>query len=126
MKIKRKDDGEVTVLELHGNFTGGPDSETFAGAIDQLIAEKRLFVVVNFHDVKFINSPGIGIVVRNYAHFARTGGTFVVSELNDRISILFDMMLRKLFVSFEKTSEAVAELKKEAEADKARAAASRE
>jgi anti-anti-sigma factor len=107
MKIRRRDDGNVTVLELSGNFTGGQDSYDFEREIEQLIDEDRLNTVISFKNVKWINSPGIGILVRNYSHYLRFGGQMVICQLNTRISIVFDLMLRKVFEIYETVEEAV-------------------
>ena len=116
MKIRRRDDGDVTVLELSGNFTGGQDSYDFEREIEQLIDEDRLNTVISFKNVKWINSPGIGIMVRNYSHYLRFGGQMVLCQLNTRISIVFDLMLRKVFDIYETIEEAVEVMKKNASA----------
>ena len=107
MKIRRRDVGDVTILELSGNFSGGPDSYDFEHIIEQLIDEKCWNTVVNFKHVKWINSPGIGIMTRNYSHYVRFGGQIVVAELNTRVSILFEMMIRNIFEVYETEKEAV-------------------
>ena len=116
MKSRRRDDGEVTILELSGNFSGGPDSYDFEHIIEQLIDENRWNTVISFRNVKWINSPGIGIMMRNYSHYIRFGGQLVVCELNTRVSILFDMMIRKVFEVFDSEKEAVEILKNRAAA----------
>ena len=112
MKISRRDDGEVTILELSGNFMGGQDSYDFEREIEQLIDQDRLNTVLSFKNLKWINSPGIGILVRNYSHYLRFGGQMVICELNTRISIVFDLMIRKLFEIYETVDEAVEVLRK--------------
>ena len=116
MKIRRRDDGDVSVLELSGNFTGGQDSYDFERAIEQLIDEDRLNTVLSFKNVKWINSPGIGILVRNYSHYLRFGGQMVICQLNTRISIVFDLMIRKVFEIYETIEEAVEVTRKRASA----------
>ena len=116
MKIRRRDDGDVTIFELSGNFSGGQDSYDFEHAIEQLIDEKRWNTVVNFKNVKWINSPGIGILMRNYSHYVRFGGQMVIAELNTRIAILFDMMIRNIFEVYKTEKEAVEVLRNRAAA----------
>lgn len=116
MKIRRRDDGDVTVLELSGNFTGGQDSYDFERTIEQLIDDDRLNTVLSFKNVKWINSPGIGILVRNYSHYLRFGGQMVICQLNTRISIVFDLMIRKVFEIYETIEEAVEVTRKRASA----------
>jgi anti-anti-sigma regulatory factor len=91
MKIRRRDDGDVT-------------------------DEDRLNTVLSFKNVKWINSPGIGILVRNYSHYLRFGGQMVICQLNTRISIVFDLMIRKVFEIYETIEEAVEVTRKRASA----------
>jgi anti-anti-sigma factor len=115
MKIRRKDDGNVTVLELSGHFSGGADTyDDFERITQQLIDENRLYTVISFKHVNFVSSPGIGILMRNYAHYVRFGGEIVVCEVNTRVSIVFDLMIRKIFEAFETTREAVEVMKSRA------------
>ena len=120
MKIRRHDERDVTVLRLSGNFSGGPDSERFAHAIENLIEDKRWNVVLEFREVNWINSPGIGILVRNYSHFVRFGGQMVVAELNTRIAILFDMMIRNIFEVYQTETEAIESFENHEQAPPAR------
>ena len=115
MKIRRKDDGDVTVLELSGHFSGGPDTyDDFENIIQELIDQDRLHTIVSFKHVSFVSSTGIGILTRNYAHYVRFGGEMVVSELNTRVSIVFDLMIRKIFEAYKTTKEAVEIMKRRA------------
>ena len=108
MKIRRKDKGDVTVLELSGHFSGGPDTyDDFERITQELIDENRLYTVISFKHVSFVGSPAIGILMRNYAHYVRYGGEVVVSELNQRVALVFDLMLRKLFEVYKTTDEAI-------------------
>ena len=117
MKIRRKDDGDVTVLELSGHFTGGPDTYDKCERIFQeLIDEDRLYTVISFKHVSFVGSPAIGILARNYAHYVRFGGEIVAAEMNRRVALVFDLMLRRLFEVYDTTKEAVEVLEKRAAA----------
>jgi anti-anti-sigma factor len=113
MKIRRRDYGDVTVLDLDGHFSGGPDAEVFAVVIGELVQQERLNTALVFRNVSWINSSGIGILARNHAHYVRGGGRLVVAELNSRISILFEMMLRNIFEIHETELQAIEALQKE-------------
>lgn len=97
MKIHRRDVGDVTVLDLDGKLAGGPDADRFEHIIETLIQEHRLNTVLLFRNLKWINSPGIGILTRNYAHYVRSDGRMVVAELNARILTIFEIMIRNIF-----------------------------
>jgi anti-anti-sigma factor len=111
MKVRRRDDGDVTILEFSGMISGGSDSYDFEHIVADLMDDNRWNTVLQFKNVKWINSTGIGILVRNYSHYVRHGGQMVVAELNTRVSIVFDRMIRKVFEVHETSREAVEVLK---------------
>lgn len=124
MKIHRRDDGDVTILELSGNFHGGPDSDLFEKQIERLIEEGRLRTVLLFRSVKWVSSPGIGILARYYAHYVRAGGRMVVAELNERVLTIFQTMIQEMFDVYSTIDEAIAALRGEKPAGRREAAAS--
>jgi len=113
MKIHRRDVGDVTVLDLEGKLAGGPDADRFEHVIEKLIQEDRLNTVLLFRNLKWINSPGIGILVRNYAHYVRSGGRMVAAELNARILTIFEIMLRNIFEIYATEQSAIEALEAE-------------
>ncbi|HKK69665.1 MAG TPA: STAS domain-containing protein [Candidatus Krumholzibacteria bacterium] len=107
MRIRRDDRDAVTVLHLSGAMTGGPDAETFEGAVDELIDDRRHWLVLDFGGVSFLGSQAIGYVARYYARFVRAGGQVVTARISGRVALPYDLFLRQLLEAFDTVDEAV-------------------
>lgn len=108
MKIKERQEGDITVLELSGKIMGGEDFDLFKGTIDKLIAEGQIDVLLNMSKVKWINSTGLGLIVSAYSSLIKNGGRMKVCEVSDRIdNILHVTQLELLFQTFTKEDDAL-------------------
>lgn len=108
MKIKERQEGDVTVLELGGKIMGGDDFELFKHTIDKLIAKGQIDVLLNMSKVKWINSTGLGLIVSAYSSLVKNGGRMKVCEVSERIdNILHVTQLELLFQTFTKEEDAL-------------------
>jgi anti-anti-sigma factor len=64
----------VVVLELHGRLVFEDGDQNLREAIDSAIATGRLAVLVDLHDVTYMDSAGIGVVVESFVRLTRRGG----------------------------------------------------
>ena len=109
MKIKKRQEGEVMVLDLSGKIMGGDDFDLFNNAIKDLVAEGYVDIVLNLKGVKWINSTGLGLMVSAYTSQVKQGGRMKVAEVSDRIdNILHVTQLELIFETFEKEADALA------------------
>ena len=67
LEIKTRDVGGITVLDLNGSLVRGLGLESLRPRIEQLVAEKRLNVVLNASEVSVIDSSGIGELVASFS-----------------------------------------------------------
>ena len=113
MKIKKRQKGEVTVLDLSGKIMGGDDFELFSNAIKELVNEGSIDIVLNLSKVKWINSTGLGLMVSAYTSLVKQGGRMKIAEVSERIdNILHVTQLELIFETFEKEDAAVASFEK--------------
>ncbi len=115
LKLKRKDVGEVVVIEVSGNLMGGPgaDRDEFHDFIKTALEENKRLFVVDMGKVAWANSLGVGMLIGALASVRNTGGEMVLSRLADRMkSILITTQLTRIFKTFDSVDEAVAYLKK--------------
>ena len=109
MKIKKRQEGEVMVLDLSGKIMGGDDFDLFNNAIRDLVKDGYVDIVLNLKGVKWINSTGLGLVVSAYTSLVKQGGRMKVCEVSDRIdNILHVTQLELIFETFEKEADALA------------------
>lgn len=114
MKIKKRQKGDVTVLDLSGKIMGGDDFDLFNNAIKELVHEGAIDIVLNLSKVKWINSTGLGLMVSAYTSLVKQGGRMKIAEVSERIdNILHVTQLELIFETFDKEDAAVASFEKQ-------------
>ena len=99
LRITERRVGDVTVLELDGRLVLEDGEVPLRNAVDQLVAEGRVQVVLDMHGVTRIDSAGIGMLVCKYLTAFRKGGRLKLLHLTSRADQL--LRLTKLFTVFE-------------------------
>jgi anti-sigma B factor antagonist len=109
VKIKRRDEGDVVVLEVSGKVMGGPDSEKFKTLIAGLIEEKVKKLLIVLSDVPWMNSSGVGILISAYTSMRNAGAGVKFLNINERVkSILMVTKLLTVFESYYSEEDAMA------------------
>lgn len=67
--------GEVQVLRLRGSLTLGSPVDNLRQALDDLLSAGDSNLVLNLSDVRWIDSSGVGVVVKALTSAKRLGGT---------------------------------------------------
>jgi anti-anti-sigma factor len=100
--------GDVTVLALTGRLVADEEDLVFAQHVDGLVAEGRIHIVVDFHDVNTIDSGGVGTLVAKFLSVRRRGGDMRLVRVTDRTRrVLAITRLLTVFQVFESTEEAI-------------------
>ena len=99
MKLKTKDVNTVTVIELKGNVMGGPDATALNDELHKLIESKKTKVVIDLHDVKFMNSSGLGMLIGSLTTMRNAGGDLKIARASDKIESL--LIVTKLITVFD-------------------------
>jgi anti-sigma B factor antagonist len=74
LKTTLREVGSVTILDMSGPIALGETSALFGKAIRELTSKDRTKIILNLRDVSFVDSAGIGELVRAYILVkARTG-----------------------------------------------------
>lgn len=103
----REKDG-VSILVLGGQLTGGGDDEQFREAIDTLLAAGRNQILVDFSDITFMDSAGMGELVSGHRTVERFGGALKILNPNKRIHNSLTMAkLLPIFEIYDDENEAV-------------------
>ena len=77
---------DVVVIDVKGHMTlAEPESLLFAHVARLARDGKRRHFVVNLRHLAFIDSVGIGEIVRSYTHLASQGGTLALAEVGPRV-----------------------------------------
>ena len=108
MQIEERSAGDVTVLDLKGKMTLGEGDELLKDKINSLIHQGRRKVVLNLEDVPYIDSAGLGEIVRTYTTISRQGGSLKLLNLTKRISDLLSITkLLTVFDTYDSEADAV-------------------
>ncbi len=78
--------GDVVVLDVKGHMTlAEPESLLFAYVSRMMQEDGQRKFVVNLRNLTFIDSVGIGEIVRSYTHLARHGGMLKLCDVGPRV-----------------------------------------
>ena len=108
MEIVERTVSDVTVLDLKGKMTLGEGDELLKDKINSLLASGKKKLLLNLESVPYIDSAGLGEVVRTYTTVKRQGGTMRLLNLTKRIEDLLSITkLLTVFDTFDSEAEAV-------------------
>jgi anti-sigma B factor antagonist len=99
MQIEERVVGDVTILDLKGKMTLGEGDELLKDRINSLIGQGHKKLLLNLEAVPYIDSAGLGEVVRAYTTVSRQGGKLKLLSLTKRIEDL--LTITKLITVFE-------------------------
>ena len=99
MQIEERVVNNVTILDLKGKITLGEGDEVLKDKINSLMHQDRKRLLLNLADVPYIDSAGLGEIVRTYTSVSRQGGQLKLVNLTKRITDL--LMITKLLTVFE-------------------------
>src|SRR5262244_436755 len=108
MQIDQRAVGDVVVLDLKGKVTLGEGDELLKDKVNSLVNQGHKKIVLNLADVPYIDSAGLGEIVRTFTTVSRQGGSLKLLNLTKRISDLLAITkLLTVFETFENEQDAV-------------------
>lgn len=108
MKIEKRKNGGVLVLDLKGKILIGDGIDVLRDAINSAIKEKEAKILLNFSDVPYLDSTGLGEVVRSYTSVKKEGGNVKIVNLTNKVKDLLSVTkLLTVFETFEDEDKAV-------------------
>jgi len=108
MQIEERSAGDVTVLDLKGKMTLGEGDELLKDKINSLLQQGRKKIVLNLEEVPYIDSAGLGEIVRTYTTIKKQDGSLKLLNLTKRISDLLSITkLLTVFDTFDSEADAV-------------------
>lgn len=108
MNITERSVGGVTVLDLEGKIVLGEGDEALAEKIREVVARGDRKVLLNLAGVPYVDSAGLGELVRCHTRLVRADGNIKLLGLTDRLQDLLQITkLVTVFQTFDSESEAV-------------------
>ena len=108
MHIEERVVNDVMILDLKGKITLGDGDEALKDKINSLVLQNKRRILLNLAEVPYIDSAGLGEVVRTYTTVSRQGGQLKLVNLTKRITDLLAITkLLTVFETFDVESDAV-------------------
>jgi anti-sigma B factor antagonist len=108
MQISERVLGDVMMLDLKGKITLGEGDELLKDKVNSLVNQGHRKIILNLADVPYLDSAGLGEVVRAYTTVSRQGGNLKLLNLTKRITDLLAITkLLTVFETFDSEDEAV-------------------
>jgi anti-sigma B factor antagonist len=99
LQLTEREDGRVTILTVGGDLVIGDAEAAFKKTVTRLIERGRVHLLVDLHEVQFVDSSGLGALVRAMTMTQREGGQTKLVGLGPQIRKLLE--LTKLDSVFE-------------------------
>ena len=100
--------GMVSVVDLQGRITVGEGNILLRQVISSLLETGRKKIVLNFLRVGYIDSSGLGELVRTHTTLHRQGGQLKIINLNPKVQELLEATrLHRVFDVCEDEASAI-------------------
>ena len=108
MKIVERQVGDVVILDLHGKILIGEGDDALREAVTKLSDSGKTKILLNLADVPYVDSAGLGEIVRTYTTVSRKGGKLKLLNLTKKIQDLLSITKPlTVFETYESEDEAV-------------------
>jgi anti-sigma B factor antagonist len=108
MQIEERPSGDVMILDVKGKLTIGEGDELLKDKINSLVQQGHKKLILNLEGVPYVDSAGLGEIVRTYTTVSRQGGNLKLLNLTKRIEDLLSITkLLTVFDTYESEQEAL-------------------
>ncbi len=108
LSLNTREVGYVMVVRCTGRIVAGPEAESLSSHIACLLRDRRA-VILNLQEVGFIDSSGLGAIVRSMSSVRQAHGDLKLCNLTDHVRKVLDIShLAKLFDVHDSEEKAVA------------------
>jgi anti-sigma B factor antagonist len=101
----------TTVITLSGKIMGGPEAGQINDQIHALIDQGKKKIIIDLHEVEWMNSSGLGILIGAMTTLKNNGGTLSLTNVSDRIMNLLKITkLKNVFSIHSDVDTAINEM----------------
>lgn len=91
LEIGQQTDLGVAILNMEGRLILGPPSESLKSKIDELVKQQVKCVVLDLGRLTFVDSTGIGVIVKCAGAIGDAGGNLTISGATGMVQKTLDM-----------------------------------
>ena len=99
-----KEKGEVSVINLKG-YLDAHTAPTLENNFTQLIENNKFKIVVNFEDLAYISSAGLGVFMAYVESIRENKGDIKLTNMSDKVYNIFDLLGFPLLYEIYKDEE---------------------
>ena len=112
MRIAVRFEEDVPVVSLSGKFLAGSDGPYLRQKVKDLIDAGSKGLVLNFSEVPYIDSTGLGFLAGSRVTAENAGVRMILASVNQHVrKVLDDVKLSQFFTISEDEAAALAQLK---------------
>lgn len=86
-----KDKGDVSIISLKG-FLDAHTAPILESNFVELINKNRYKIVVNFNELAYISSAGLGVFMAFIEKIRESNGDIKLAAMNDKVYNIFDLL----------------------------------
>ena len=90
---------DIVIVRPEGKIMGGEETSVLCDTLRQLMNEGVMRIVMDFGEVTWINSAGIGVIMGCFTTLRRLGGNMKFSSPTDKVE--YYLQITKLNTVFE-------------------------
>ena len=107
MKLRLREIGDVTVIDLSGRITIGEGDVLLREQVSELLGRNRKRILLNLGQISYMDSAGIGELVSCYNRIKEVDGTLKLLPSAKVRDLLEITKFAPIFDSFEDEKEAL-------------------
>ena len=99
LKITNREADQVVILDITGRIVLGDELETLRGAVQSLLTQGKKKIILNLAEVSYIDSSGVGELVRSFTSVRNQGGELKLLNLTQKVHDV--LHVTKLYTVFD-------------------------
>lgn len=99
MRIAKRHVDDIVIVDISGRITFGEESALLRQLVREILEDGHRKLLLNLHEVAYVDSSGLGELVKSYTTVRSQGGQMKLVEVSQRVQDLLE--LTKLHLVFE-------------------------
>lgn len=109
MKLSTRKAGDIVIIDVDGKIVLGDGDVEIKEIVDNLLAQGNRKFLLNLAKVPYLDSAGLGEIIRCFTALRKNGGSFKLLSPNQRITDLMTITkLLDVFDTYDNESAATA------------------
>jgi anti-sigma B factor antagonist len=108
-----RENGDINIIDLKG-YLDAHTAPTLENNFTELIKENKFKIIVNFEDLAYISSAGLGVFMAYIENIRDNKGDIKLTNMSDKVFNIFDLLgFPILYEIYKKEDEAVNKFNKD-------------